>query len=214
MTTLYIVRHGQSVANLEERFAGRSDFPLTDLGRRQAACAAAYLKEHVKLDAVYASDLSRAWETGMIIARAQGLTPIADEGLREIWAGLWESKKFSELEAEFPESYTLWKENIGRAACDGGESIEQVRHRVWAAVTAIVKKHPGGHICIASHGAAIRSLEAEIRGLAPDEMKNYPWVGNASITTVVFDDNLHATITERDNREPLGNLASTLPANV
>ena len=61
MTTLYIVRHGQSVANLEERFAGHSDFPLTDLGRRQAACAAAYLKEHVRLDAVYASDLSRAW---------------------------------------------------------------------------------------------------------------------------------------------------------
>ena len=67
---------------------------------------------------------------------------------------------------------------------------------------------------MARHGAAIRSLEAEIRGLAPDEMKDYPWVGNASITTVVFDDNLHATITERDNREPLGNLASTLPANV
>ena len=172
------------------------------------------MKEHVRLDAVYASDLSRAWETGSIIAEAQNLTPIADKGLREIWAGLWESKKFSELEAEFPESYTVWKQNIGRAACDGGESIAQVRRRVWAAVTAIVKKHPGEHIGIASHGAAIRSLEAEIRGLSPDEVKDYPWVGNASITTVVFDDTMHAEIVERDNREPLGDLASSLPANV
>ena len=214
MTTLILVRHGQSVANLEERFAGHSDFFLTDLGRQQARLAGEYLlREHIRLDAVYASDLSRAWETGCIIAEMQGLTPIPTPALREIYAGAWEGKKFTDLQTEFPESFGLWLQNIGRSACDGGESIAQVRRRVSAAVQAIAAENEGHTVLLASHGAAIRSLEAELRGLSPDEVKDLPWVGNASLTFIEMEQG-QARFLRRDIREHLGALASSLPANV
>jgi len=215
MTTVYIVRHGQSVANLEERFAGHSDFPLTDLGRKQAELAGDYLvQQGIRLDAAYASDLCRAFETGRIIAEKQGITPIPTTGLREIYAGKWEAMKFEDIYREFSESFGVWLQNIGRSRCDEGESIAQVRTRVLAAVKEIVQANPGKTILLATHGAAIRSLEAELLGLSPDEMKDLPWVGNASLTVVEFDDELRGTITQRDIREHLGEFASGLPANV
>lgn len=215
MTTVYIVRHGQSVANLEERFAGHSDFPLTDLGRKQAELAGNYLVEKkIRLDAAYASDLCRAFETGRIIAEKQGLTPIPAPGLREIYAGEWESMKFIEIYERFRKSFDVWLQNIGRSRCDGGESIAEVRTRVLAAVKEIVWENKGKTVLLATHGAAIRSLEAELTGLGPDEMKDLPWVGNASLTVVEFDDELNGTIVQRDIREHLGDFASGLPANV
>lgn len=215
MTTVYIVRHGQSVANLEERFAGHSDFPLTDLGRRQAELAGNYLvKENIRLDAAYASDLCRAFETGRIIAEKQGLTPVPSPGLREIYAGKWEAMKFIDIYEQFSESFGVWLQNIGRSRCDEGESIAEVRTRVLATVQEIVRQNPEKTILLATHGAAIRSLEAELLGLSPDEMKDLPWVGNASLTVVEFDDDLHGAIIQRDIREHLGEFASGLPANV
>ena len=215
MTTVYIVRHGQSVANLEERFAGHSDFPLTDLGRKQAELAGNYLVEKkIRLDAAYASDLCRAFETGRIIAEKQGLVPVPAPGLREIYAGKWESMKFIEIYEQFPESFGVWRRNIGRARCDGGESIAELRVRVLAAVKEIVGGNRGKKILLAFHGAAIRALEAELRRLSPDEVKDLDWVGNASISVVEFDDDLNWNILQWDSREHLGDLVSDLPASV
>ena len=93
MTRFIVIRHGESLGNLEERFYGHTNGGLTERGREQAHLAAEYLRD-IKIDAAYASDLIRAYETGAIIALPHGLTPIPDPKLREIFAGKWEDRPF------------------------------------------------------------------------------------------------------------------------
>ena len=83
MTTLLLIRHGQSVANLENVFGGHLDKPLTELGLRQAQLTADFIKENFAVDAVYASDLMRAYVTGQTTAERFGLTAIPDRQLRD-----------------------------------------------------------------------------------------------------------------------------------
>ena len=81
-TTFYFVRHGESEANAAQRFAGQTDSPLTDLGRRQAQAVADALAA-VRFDRVVSSDLSRARDTALAIARRQGLSVESFRELRD-----------------------------------------------------------------------------------------------------------------------------------
>ena len=126
MTTLLVIRHGQSVANLEDKFAGFSDFDLTDLGRKQAELAAAYIKEHYKVDAVYASDLLRAYNTALPTARAFGLEINKSEALREVYAGRWEGVKYADINKAEGEIFSKWFRDYVNAYCPEGETVTDV----------------------------------------------------------------------------------------
>ena len=89
MTTILLVRHGETDWNLQRRVQGHSDTPLNDNGRAQALALADTLDD-VELDAVYASDLARAFETARIVAERRGLTVTSVPGLRERNFGTWE----------------------------------------------------------------------------------------------------------------------------
>lgn len=106
MTRMIFVRHGESQANLEAVFAGNYNPYLTERGRMQARRAAEALKD-TRIDVAYASDLIRAYETGEIVAAPHGLTPIPDQGLREIFGGEWEALPFCELNEKYPEDYAV-----------------------------------------------------------------------------------------------------------
>ena len=82
MTTLLLVRHGETDWNAEGRLQGHTDRPLNDYGRRQAAALAEELAGR-EIDAIYASDLARARETAEIVAARIGLPVALDVGLRE-----------------------------------------------------------------------------------------------------------------------------------
>ena len=97
MTRLILIRHGFSMANAEDRFAGYSDFPLSDIGHEQARLAAEYLFANEKIDKIYASDLLRAYHTAPPTAEKFGLPVIKEPRLREIYAGRWEGMKFEEI---------------------------------------------------------------------------------------------------------------------
>ena len=94
MTTLLIVRHGQSTANPNNIFAGHFNVPLTSLGIKQAEATAAYIAAHYRVDAVYSSDLERAFRTARILADRVGLDVHPCTDLREVYAGEWEGKSF------------------------------------------------------------------------------------------------------------------------
>jgi broad specificity phosphatase PhoE len=88
MTTVYLARHGESDWNVERRWQGHADRPLTERGREQAELLAGRLAD-VKLDAVYASDLRRAWETAQAVAATRGLEVVRLPELREVDVGSW-----------------------------------------------------------------------------------------------------------------------------
>lgn len=208
MTTLYIVRHGESIANHDDRLAGNRDMPLSEIGRKQAGRTAEFLRD-MPLDAVYSSDLSRAMVTAAIIAAAHTLTVIPEPGLREINAGVWEGMPYTEIAAQFPDEYRIWKENIGLSRCPGGESALQVQARVKKTIERIVRQHPEGCLCLVTHGLALRMMEAVWTRTPPDEIAHIPFASNASVTIVTYE-NGSGKLVKRDCHDHLAGLTTTI----
>lgn len=211
-TTLILVRHGYSVSNELKYFTGSMDIALTDLGRMQAEKCAGYLK-NVPADFIYSSDLTRAMDTAKPISDALELPIHPNAALREINAGEWEGIPFSELETKFPDSYRTWKENIGLAVCDGGESVEAFSMRILKGVTAIAERHPGKTVIITTHATPIRVLCTVAGGLPISRMAEIPWVKNASINIFTYE-NGGFQIVRKDMTDHLGDMKTGLPKNV
>ena len=113
-TRIVAIRHGETTWNVDTRIQGHLDIPLNATGRQQAARMARALQGE-PIAAVYASDLTRAWETAGYLGRAQGLDVTAEEGLRERGFGDFEGKTFAEIEALLPDqSPRTW--TLGNAA--------------------------------------------------------------------------------------------------
>lgn len=212
MTTLYFIRHGESVSNLITQFAGSLNMPLTEKGIAQASSTASFLRD-VSFSAVYASDLCRAYETGRFVANSHSVPIHATMQLREINAGDWEGKTYSQLELEFPESYGVWKKSIGLAQCPGGESVAQLQHRISTCIDTIVRMHPNETVCIATHATPIRVMECIWEGIPLSEMHTIPWVSNASVTIAEYEDGVGKLIA-RDIHDHLGDLHTVLAKNV
>jgi broad specificity phosphatase PhoE len=113
MLHLMLVRHGESEWNAQRRYQGQSDVPLSALGRRQAELIAERLAGG-KIDAVYASDLARAWETARPIAEKNGLKVISEPRLRELKFGVLEGLTFDEAQAHYPEMMAAWLNDFNR----------------------------------------------------------------------------------------------------
>ncbi len=184
MTRMIIVRHGQSTGNLGGRFLGHYDGELTNLGRRQAERAADYLKNE-KIDIAYASDLSRAYETGSIIAVPHRLVPIKDQNLREIFAGKWENVEFTKIAEQYPDDWKLWLDDAFRSRPTDGESVMELMTRVTSEFWKIASENNGKTVLVATHATPIRTLMREWQEMGALE-GGPKWVSNASVTTVEY----------------------------
>ena len=212
MTRILLIRHGQSVTNLEKRFTGFLDSPLSDLGIRQAQLTGEYIAQNYRIDRIYASDLCRAYQTGQIIAQHYDIPVVPVKELREINGGLWEGHTFDELNVLFPESFAVWHTDIGNAVCDGGESVATMHIRVLEAIQKIALENPDQTVLIACHGTPIRAIQCYCEGKHYQQMKDVKWVSNASVTELIFRDNRFRL--ERVGYDAhLGQLTTVLPAN-
>lgn len=185
-TRMVFVRHGQSEANISGIFAGQADVPLSPLGRKQAEELKVFLLEHYTIDAVYSSDLSRAYHTVLPTAEALGMPIEKDVFLREIDGGLWEGRDIEEIARTYPEEYALWHSNIGMSRCTGGESVCELQARGIAETECIAEKHRGQTVLVATHAGFLRAMQCYWEGRPPEEMKDIPWVPNASVTEVEY----------------------------
>ncbi len=213
MTQLIFIRHGQSVANHEDKFAGHSDFDLTELGRRQAELAANYVKENFKVDAVYSSDLLRAYNTALPAARAFGLEVIPCEELREIYAGDWEALTFEEIIRDYADDFALWRDDFGRSFCPGGETVVELSERVCRAVRRIAAENDGKTVLIATHATPVRAIQCEADGYTAEEMAKVNFVGNASISIFTCEDG-RFTAKKVGICDHLGDLSTYLPKSL
>lgn len=164
MTKLFLIRHGETDWNLEGRYQGQSDIPLNANGLLQAEKLAEKLRTQ-HLDAIYSSDLMRARRTAEILGQATGAPLHIDLRLREINQGEWEGMLFSEIRQRYPELISQRRSDPLSVTPPGGESIEQVRERVLAALDAIVSAHPDGEVAIVSHGLALAIIKVHLSDL-------------------------------------------------
>lgn len=213
MTRLLIVRHGQSMANVGEIFAGHYNVPLSPLGHEQAERTAAFLTAHYAVDRVYSSDLDRAMETAACTAKKLHLTVTPVPALREISAGEWEGKRFVDLVREYPTDYGKWLADIGNSACTGGESVGDVSARVTAALTKIAAENDGKTVLVATHALPVRVFQCFVQGVSADGMKDVPWVSNASVTEAVYDGGRFSLVAVGMDAH-LAECKTTLPTNV
>lgn len=211
-TTIYLLRHGQSQGNAAGCFLGQSDLDLTELGRRQAQCAAEAAR-NLPLDRIYSSDLCRAWNTTQPVAAIHGLPILPAPGFREIYAGLWEMHPFTELIARFGAEYTCWRTDIAHAHPTGGESVRQLYDRVFAALEQVEADSRGLTVLIGTHATPIRMLMARIQYGSLEAANTIAWVPNASITKFVCTDGVWKLEYAGDDRH-LGTLHTNLPATV
>ena len=184
---LLLVRHGESAGNLTRQLQGRED-PLTERGRRQAREIGAHLADRGDVTALYASPLTRAFETAQIIGAAVGLTPQPREGLAEIDVGEAQGLTFDEWTARFPEEAARFHQEGIDYVWPGGESGRQLAARTAAEIDRIVGAHrlEAGAVVVVSHGGAlawaIDHLLREPRDVWPRHQ-----LDNCSLTEVTID---------------------------
>lgn len=213
MTTLYLIRHGESKANEKDVFIGHTDLELTELGQRQAEITAEYLKD-ITPDVIYSSDLKRAYHTADAAARQYGMEVCIEPGLREIYAGDWEYVPFAQLAAECPDSFgQVWCKDVANARCDGGESVAEVYSRVAKTIHTLAERHPDSTVFIFSHATPIRTFAVYAMGKPASEVGILPWPSNASVTKVTFDGEKFALL-EYSTDHFMGALTTRLPDNV
>ena len=183
-TRIIAIRHGETTWNVDTRIQGRLDIPLNATGRQQAARMALALKDD-PITAVYASDLTRAWETAQYLGRARGLQVNPEAGLRERGFGDFEGKTFAEIEAQLPEQSLRWRKRDPEFAPAGGESLQALNQRVVEATERLAARHPGELIALVGHGGVMDVLYRAATRLHIQAPRTWT-LGNAAINRLLW----------------------------
>lgn len=176
---LLLVRHGETDWNKELRYQGQRDVSLNATGIRQAHRAGEILKDY-KPSALFASDLTRTFQTAEIIGKIIGLSPKREPRLREIHFGEWEGKTYPEVLELYPDEVKRWRECPLEAQVPGGETLRDVLRRILESLEDICSQTEG-NVVIVTHGGPIRLLLCHIG--AEGAMWEYP-VKPGSVTVV------------------------------
>jgi probable phosphoglycerate mutase len=164
-THFILVRHGETLWNLEGRRQGQADSPLTPLGVAQARAIAHRLAGE-GADALYSSDLPRALLTAEQISAACGLPVVADAQLREKSFGVLEGLRPDEVLVRYPEVAAHLERKSPDYAPPGGESLAAAQRRGIAALTGLARRHPGGRLIVVSHGALLGIFLRHVLGIS------------------------------------------------
>jgi broad specificity phosphatase PhoE len=183
MLHLILVRHGETEWNAQRRYQGQADVPLSELGRQQAELVAERLAGQ-GIDAVYASDLKRAWETAQIIAKKAGLQVLSEPRLRELKFGVLEGLTFDEAQVQYPEMISAWLEDFNRPP-EGGETIEVFNARIVSLLDDLKYKHEEQVVLLAGHGGSLSEILRVVLGLSR-EKRWYLEMENASLSEVLI----------------------------
>jgi len=167
-TTIYLIRHGETDWNREQRYQGQQDIPLNSTGIKQAQLIAEKLNGH-HFSALYSSDLMRAFQTAQEIAKKVELSITTHPALREINQGEWEGRFIKEVLATSGDEVRAVYQNPYTARKPGGESIAEVAERMYAYLDHLAEKHDQQTIIVVSHGLAIATVLCKDRKL-PLEM--------------------------------------------
>ena len=159
-TDILIIRHGQTAWNTQKRLQGHSDIPLNENGRLQAVTLAKILRDE-PLDAIFSSDLQRAYQTAYEIAKIHNLPVHQDRSFRERCYGICEGMKDGEIREAYPESYKAWyAADPDHFFPDGErktESPRQFHHRAVNAILEAATRYPGKKIAIVTHFGVIET---------------------------------------------------------
>lgn len=201
-TRIVLIRHGETAWNRETRIQGHTDIPLSSLGLAQAARLAEALADE-DLEAVYASDLSRARQTAEALAGSRGLSVRLDAGLRERAFGCFEGLSWQEIEQRHPEDAARWRKREPDFPVGGGESLNVFSARCLEAAHRAAAAHPGQSIALVAHGGVLDCLYRAATRVALDAPRSWQ-LGNAAINRLLATPDGFTLIGWNDDRHLAG----------
>jgi 2,3-bisphosphoglycerate-dependent phosphoglycerate mutase/probable phosphoglycerate mutase len=167
-TSIWLVRHGQTEMNRQQRYQGRSDSPLTDYGQRQAAALAHRLRRiPFEVALVGPSGRTRATAAALLEGRATPAAPTEAPAWAETNHGQWEGLTYREVLARFPAEAEARFAAGADGKPTGGESLAEVAARVGAAWDDILRRYPGGRVLVVTHATPIQLVLCATTGMPP-----------------------------------------------
>jgi broad specificity phosphatase PhoE len=185
-TRILFIRHGQSQGNAEGRFGGHTATPLSPRGRVQAEATAHALATE-KISAIYSSDLPRALETAMPLARLTNLDVEESNAFRERSVGVMEGLTFEEAAREHPEQYQALIRRDFEHVLLGGESYRQMLDRAVRRLDRIIEQHRGGQVAIFSHTGTICILTLHLMGALDAQTLRPVWIATSNCGITRFE---------------------------
>jgi len=186
MTTLVLIRHGQTDWNAQDRWQGQSDPPLNDTGREQARRAADFHSRY-GFAALYSSDLQRAMETAQICGTETGVPVIPEPRLREMNLGHWQGMRAADIRAQYPDEFRNWHTAPHLVRPPGGETVPQLATRVLAAVNDILARHPKQRVGVVAHETPVAVVLCRAAGLSLEHLREMA-PPNGAWSEVVLED--------------------------
>jgi broad specificity phosphatase PhoE len=183
---LFLIRHGTTTLNVQNRYRGRRDVPLDAQGYQDAVDAARLLSS-VGLSAVYSGPLRRTIATAQIVADEARVPDLRIlHGLNNVDYGAWEGLTAEEASMYSPEAFSLYRADPRRAVCPAGERLADAQSRMVEAVQLIGARHPGEPVAAVTHAVMIRLLVVALTGMTGEGWR-IP-VGRGSLTTISVKD--------------------------
>lgn len=165
MSKIYIVRHGETEWNKENRSQGcGNDIPLSNIGKAQASLVAQRLKEE-KIDLFFSSTLKRASETANIIAKKHGKTVEECSDLMEFRMGCWEGLTYNDIVNKYPEVFSLWKESPHLVKIPDAETLIELKERSLKKFMEIIRNNEDKNILVVSHGITAKVIICSLMGI-------------------------------------------------
>jgi broad specificity phosphatase PhoE len=182
VTTLLLIRHGQTDHNAAGRWQGHLDVPLNEKGQAQAQALAQRLADW-PIEAVYSSDLQRAMQTAVAIATPHTLQPTFDPIWRERDVGAFQSLNSQEIQTKFP---AVWADMLKTGVLNppNGEHQTSLRERAERALAQVLSQHEGQMIAIVSHGALLNGLISNVLGIPRERFGRFRLNGNTGLSIV------------------------------
>jgi probable phosphoglycerate mutase len=175
MIRIILLRHGQTAWNAEsgtERFRGRIDLPLDDVGRAQARAIADRLRSE-PISVLYSSPLLRTRQTIAPLAEAlqpAGVPLVRHDGLIDIDYGRFQGMTHSEAARVYPHDYALWRSAPGQVRFPEGESLVDVQSRLSALLDEIAAHHRDQSVVLMGHQIVNKVLICRLLGLDLDQI--------------------------------------------
>jgi probable phosphoglycerate mutase len=165
MTTIILVRHGQTAWNREERFRGRADVPLDEYGIRQAEATGRRVAAEWRPVAIYSSPLSRAVQTAEAIAAPFNLSVNIQPSLVDIDYGDWQGLSTDEVHQKWPSTLDGWYNAPQLIRIPGGETLDDLRKRAMETITSLAAQHSSETIVLVGHTVINRIILLGVLGL-------------------------------------------------
>ena len=186
-TEIILIRHGETLWNIEGRWQGHDDSPLTETGIKQAEAVARRLSG-LPFSALYSSDLGRAVKTAGIIANTTGHEIICEKRLRERNVGIFQGLTLMEMKERFPEAFKKYHENDPDFVIPQGESM---KHRLAVNVDClneIAENNLGKRVVVVTHGGVLNGMFKYVLRIPPEANRRYK-IRNTALNSFIYGEN-------------------------